>query len=113
MPPAPIGPPHAGPARFTLKAYQPHFSRPSIVAGPEYGRLVLRTPGQGRGKKGEALCEAAYGPPPRGAEALPPGAPAGIEAAVAPRADVPLMAALLAIYRSLLTPRPRPRPQAP
>lgn len=119
LPPNPPRAPHSppGPARYTFKAYEPHFSRPCIVAAPEHGRLVLRTAGRTPGQPGDALCEAAYGK----VQLQLAGAPSpvalasdgGLSAAMAPRADQPLCSLLLAIYRGLLSARALAPPRGP
>lgn len=87
------------------------MQRPSIVAGPEHGRLVLRQCSRHQGAPGDALCEAAYGAAllGTGPAALPVAAVdealGGCHAAFAPRADQPLVSMLLSLYRGLLPAR--------
>lgn len=86
---------------------------PSLIAGPEHSRLVVRQCCRYGGGKGDALCEAAYGAAAAlledGPAALPAAAAGeavgGCQAALAPRADQPLMVLLLSIYRGLLPAR--------
>lgn len=87
---------------------------PSITAGPEHSRLVVRQCCRyGGGGKGDALCEAAYGAAAAlledGPTTLPVAsideAAGGCQAAIAPRADQPLMAMLLSLYRGLMPAR--------
>lgn len=111
----PAPPPSAGPARYTLRAYQPHFSRPCLVAGPEHSRLVVRQY-EGKRQQGDALTEAAFGPAAASSLLNGDSQPAasgerdgGCHAAVSPRADTPLVCCLLAIYRGLLGNALKPR----
>lgn len=113
--PSPHRWPLTGPVRYKLRAYEPYMPAPSITAGPEHSRLVVRQCCRYGGGKGDALCEAAYGSAATAAllgeqAAVLPAAGAGealggCQAAIAPRADQPLMALLLSIYRSMLPAR--------
>ncbi|PRW39066.1 Tripeptidyl-peptidase 2 isoform A [Chlorella sorokiniana] len=108
-----------GPVRYKLRAFEPYMQAPSIIAGPEHSRLVVRQCCRYGGAKGDALCEAAYGAAAAllgdGPMALPAAAvgeaAGGCQAAIAPRADQPLMALLLSIYRGLMPARALRQPR--
>lgn len=102
----------AGPARrYTLRGYRPADEAtqpgPVLVAGPEDGRLVVRTRVAGC-RQGDALCEAEYGGGASSGDVAAAAAAgqgehyAGCSAAISARADTGLAVCLLSIYKSLL-----------